>query len=42
MKRMIYQVAVGKQSNLYQHCIQSVKDYCKKYDITHIVPNESF
>ena len=40
MKRMIYQVAVGKQSNLYQHCIQSVKDYCKKYDITHIVQNE--
>ena len=40
MKRMIYQVAVGKQSNLYQHCIQSVKDYSKKYDITHIVQNE--
>ena len=40
MKRMIYQVAVGKQSNLYQHCIQSVKDYCLKYNITHIVQND--
>ena len=40
MKRMRYQVAVGKQSNLYQHCIQSVKDYCNKFNITHIVQNE--
>ena len=39
MKRLIYQVAVGKQSNLYQHCINSVKNYCNKYNIQHIVPN---
>ena len=31
MDRMIYQVAVGKQSNLYEHCIKSVANYCKKY-----------
>ena len=37
MKRLIYQVAVGPQSKLYQKCIQSVKEYCEKYDITHIV-----
>jgi len=35
--RMIYQVAVGKPSKLYDHCIQSVADYCKKHDIRHIV-----
>lgn len=39
MKRLIYQVSVGVQKNskLYQHCIQSVADYCEKYDIKHIV-----
>ena len=35
MNRMIYQVAVGEQSKLYEHCIQSVRNYCKKHDITH-------
>lgn len=40
MDRMIYQVAVGKQSNLYEHCIKSVGNYCKKYDIKHIVQTE--
>ena len=40
MKRLIYQVAVGKQSNLYQHCINSVKNYCNKYNIQHIVQTE--
>ena len=30
-------VAVGKQSKLYEHCIQSVADYCNKYSMTHIV-----
>lgn len=39
MKRLIYQVAVGPQSELYKKCIQSVKEYCEKYDITHIVQN---
>jgi hypothetical protein len=37
MKRMIYQVAVGNQSSLYQHCIGSVNYYCNKYNIQHIV-----
>lgn len=37
MKRMIYQVAVGAQSNLYTHCIQSVGRYCAKYNISHVV-----
>ncbi|MBJ33227.1 MAG: hypothetical protein CMC89_00710 [Flavobacteriaceae bacterium] len=40
MNRMIYQVAVGKQSNLYEHCIKSVANYCKKYNIKHIVQTE--
>jgi alpha-N-acetylglucosamine transferase len=37
MKQMIYQVAVGNQSSLYQHCIRSVNQYCNKYNIQHIV-----
>ena len=40
MKRMIYQVAVGAQSKLYLHCIESVRQYCAKYGIEHIVQNE--
>ena len=40
MKRMIYQVAVGKQSNLYTHCIKSVNAYCAKYNISHIVQTD--
>ena len=35
--RMIFQVAVGPQSKLYEHCIQSVSDYCHKNHIDHIV-----
>ena len=35
--RMIYQVSVGKPSKLYEHCIESVSEYCKKHDIDHIV-----
>ena len=38
--RMIYQVSVGKPSKLYEHCIESVRQYCKKYDIKHIVLTE--
>lgn len=34
---MIYQVYVGKPSKLYDHCVQSVADYCKRFDITHHV-----
>jgi len=37
MKRLIYQVSVGKPSKLYEHCIDSVAKYCAKYDIEHIV-----
>jgi len=37
---MIYQVAVGKPSKLYEHCINSVAEYCKKWDIDHIVQRE--
>jgi len=40
MKRMIFQVAVGKPSKLYEHCIESVSNYCEKYDIKHIVLTE--
>ena len=37
MDRMIFQVAVGPQSKLYEHCIESVRQYCLKHDITHFV-----
>lgn len=37
MKRLIYQVYVGKRSKLYDHCVNSVKDYCKEHGITHEV-----
>ena len=37
INRMIFQVAVGTQSKLYEHCIESVKNYCEKHDITHHV-----
>ena len=37
MKRMIYQVYVGKPSRLYDHCVNSVKEYCELHGIDHIV-----
>jgi len=37
MKRLIYQVYVGKRSKLYDHCTQSVKDYCKRHNIDYEV-----
>ena len=37
MKRLIYQVYVGKRSKLYDHCVASVKAYCEKYGIDHKV-----
>ena len=40
MKRLIYQVAVGKQSNLYEHCIQSAKDYADRIGAEHIVQRQ--
>jgi hypothetical protein len=37
MKRMIYQVYVGKPSKLYDTCVESVANYCKAHGIDHIV-----
>lgn len=37
MKRLIYQVYTGNKTKLYDHCTDSVKAYCKKYDIDHIL-----
>lgn len=37
MKRMIYQVYVGKPSRLYDHCTASVAMYCQEHGIDHIV-----
>lgn len=39
MKRLIYQVCIGKAKNsqLYKHCIKSVADYAEKYGIDHKV-----
>jgi hypothetical protein len=39
-RRMIYQVAVGKPSKLYEKCIQSVEYYCKLHNIEHIVQRD--
>lgn len=40
MRRLIYQVAVGKPSQLYEHCIKSVSNYCKYHGIGHIVQRQ--
>ncbi len=40
MKRLIFQVAVGKQNILYEICIKSVANYCKKFNIDHIILRE--
>ena len=37
MKRLIYQVSIGKPSKLYDACIESVSKYCERHDIEHIV-----
>ena len=39
---MIYQVCLGNESSseLYKHCINSVRSYCLKYDIVHIIQTE--
>ena len=37
---LIYQVAVGKPSNLYEWCISSVADYCKEHGYAHIIQRE--
>ena len=37
MRRLIYQVAVGKPSELYKNCMESVSAYCKRFDIDYVV-----
>ena len=40
MKRLIYQVYVGKKSKLYDHCTASVKAYCKVHDIDYVLQDQ--
>lgn len=40
MKRLIYQVYVGKPSRLYDHCTQSVKTYAEKIGADYILQTE--
>lgn len=35
MKRLIFQVYVGKPSKLYDFCVNSVKNYCKLHNFDH-------
>lgn len=37
MKRLIYQVYLGKKSKLYDHCTNSVVEYCKRHGIDYEV-----
>lgn len=37
MKRLIYQVYVGKPSHLYNACVKSVEEYCKEHSIDHVI-----
>ena len=39
-KRVIYQVYVGKKSKLYDHCVDSVHEYCKVHGIEHVVQTQ--
>ena len=40
MKRLIYQVYVGKKSKLYDHCTASVRAYCKAHDIDYVLQDQ--
>ena len=40
MKTLIYQVKVGTPPAFYDTCIDSVKRYCAKYNINHIIQKE--
>jgi hypothetical protein len=40
MKRLIYQVYVGKKSALYDHCTQSVKDYAARIGVDYILQTD--
>lgn len=37
MRRLIYQVYLGTQSHLYNHCVASVETYCREHNIDHYV-----
>jgi lipopolysaccharide biosynthesis glycosyltransferase len=41
MKRLIYQVYTGKQSNLYDHCVDSVAKYAGRIGAEHIVQRDA-
>ena len=40
MKRLIYQVYLCARSKLYDTCVESVKEYCNKYNIDHKVQRD--
>lgn len=40
MKRLIYQVYVGKRSQLYDHCVESVKAYAARIGADHMLQTE--
>lgn len=40
MKCLVYQVSVGTPPNYYKYCIGTVKKYCEKYGIDHIIQTE--
>lgn len=40
MNNLIYQVAIGEQSKLYEVCIDSVAQYCNRMGFTHYVLRE--
>jgi hypothetical protein len=42
MKRAIFQVAVGPQSKLYKHCLESVNAYAKSIGVEHLVQTQPF
>lgn len=39
-KWLIYQVAVGDKNPLYETCINSVANYCNRYEIDHVVQRD--
>ena len=39
-RRMVYQVYVGQPSALYDRCVASVDEYCRRHGIQHIVQRE--
>jgi hypothetical protein len=41
MKKLIYQVYTGNQSNLYDHCVASVAAYAKRIGAEHIIQRKA-